>query len=131
MADNLTLPEMCSAPWSQVPSPDVEVPARTWQRNSGKALRFGGLKHWGVKRVEIATSRCMKCGYLESYARGAERPRLAGLVDADGTAISRAAGPAPTCLLRKCRTRRIFPHRLVQAIFPSYTIGPGTRWGLP
>jgi len=41
-----------------------------WQGDTEKRGLFGNLKLWGVKRVEIATHRCMKCGYLESYARG-------------------------------------------------------------
>jgi hypothetical protein len=41
----------------------------SWQGNTERGF-LGGLKHWGVKRIEIATYRCMKCCYLESYARG-------------------------------------------------------------
>jgi hypothetical protein len=67
MADNLTCPK-CAGTMEPGAIPDMGFRPITWQRNSGKGF-LGGLKHWGVKRVEIATYRCIKCGYLESYAR--------------------------------------------------------------
>jgi hypothetical protein len=30
---------------------------------------LGGLKMWGKARFEIAAYRCVKCGYVECYAK--------------------------------------------------------------
>jgi predicted nucleic-acid-binding Zn-ribbon protein len=70
MADNLTCPK-CKGAMEQGVIPDQgygKVWVSSWQRNSEKGF-FGSLKTWKVKRTEIAAYRCMKCGYLESYAR--------------------------------------------------------------
>jgi hypothetical protein len=68
MADNLTCPK-CAGSMEPGVIPVMTFQPGSWQGNTERGF-LGGLKHWGVKRIEIATYRCMKCGYLESYARG-------------------------------------------------------------
>jgi len=71
MADNLTCPKCAGAMEPGVVADighGVVLPS-SWQRDTERNL-FGSLKYWRVKRIQITAYRCMKCGYLESYAKG-------------------------------------------------------------
>jgi hypothetical protein len=41
-----------------------------WQRGEPKKSFWTGVKRGGAARLEVATWRCGRCGYLESYAPG-------------------------------------------------------------
>jgi hypothetical protein len=45
--------------------------ASKWVEGPPEKSFWTGTKIRGKKQVEIATFRCSKCGYLESYARAA------------------------------------------------------------
>ncbi len=71
MANNPTCPK-CAGSMEQGVIPDMgygKVWVSSWQQSSEKGL-LGGLKIWKKERIEIAAYRCVKCGYLESYAKG-------------------------------------------------------------
>jgi predicted nucleic-acid-binding Zn-ribbon protein len=72
MADTLTCPK-CAGTMEPGVVPDMTFLPGSWQGNTERgflvALKMM-RRHWGVKAVETTTYRCIKCGYLESYARG-------------------------------------------------------------
>jgi hypothetical protein len=45
------------------------VAAPQWAEGEVKRSIWTGVKMAGKKLLPVETSRCMRCGYLESYAR--------------------------------------------------------------
>jgi hypothetical protein len=72
MADNLTCSK-CAGTMERGLIPNMTFLPGSWQGNTERGFRvaFKMMRRaLGVKPVDITTYRCMKCGYLESYARG-------------------------------------------------------------
>jgi hypothetical protein len=41
----------------------------TWIEGEPQRTYWFGIKITGKRQIEVLTFRCLKCGYLESYAR--------------------------------------------------------------